>query len=157
VPTEIERKFLVRTADWKSLAVGKSSITQGYLSADANATVRIRIRDDDAFLTIKSGRSAMSRLEFEYAIPREDAEEMLRGIASKPCIRKTRHIVIHRSQRWEVDVFEDDNAGLVVAEIELAAEDETVFVPDWVSKEVTGEARYYNSSLISNPYKTWAV
>ena len=149
---EIERKFLVNTKLYKAADNGEY-IAQGYLSTKPDVTVRVRIKDKCGYLTVKSKNDGISRNEFEYEIPVTDASEILKMCKSK--ITKRRHIVEFKGNIWEVDIFEGDNAGLVVAEIELKSENETFEKPIWIGKEVSFDAKYYNSNLSKNPYKNW--
>ena len=151
--TEIERKFLVKTGEWRSGAAGRR-MQQGYLSTEPERTVRVRLDGERGWLTIKGRNVGASRPEFEYAIPPEDARQLL-TLCQPPLIDKTRYRIPHQGHTWEVDEFHGDNAGLIVAEVELTAEDEEVVLPGWVGADVTGDAAYYNSSLIQRPYRTW--
>lgn len=153
--TEIERKFLVRSDAWRAHVHHQQRLQQGYLASSARGSVRVRVGGDAAYLNVKGATVGASRLEFEYAVPLEDAQQMLRELCRRPIIEKTRYLVQHRDQRWEIDVFEGDNAGLVVAEIELETEDQTVALPDWAGEEVTDDVRYYNSSLAITPFSRW--
>lgn len=151
---EIERKFLVRNDSWKTL--GESvSMRQGYLSTHADRTVRVRIEGEKATLTIKGRSHGFSRGEWEYPIPLDEANALLNGLCERPLIEKTRTRVNHEGMVWEVDAFFGDNQGLVVAEIELESEAQTFALPDWIGEEVTGDVRYFNSSLLRNPYTSW--
>lgn len=153
---EIERKFLIRedTDDsWLKKAHGIPYV-QGYLSREPGRTVRIRIAGDKAYLTIKGEVQGISRAEFEYAIPVEDAHAML-PLCDGPLIDKTRHLIPHGGHVWEVDVFHGNNEGLIIAEIELEKETQEIPMPEWVGKEVTGDRRYYNSSLAVHPFMVW--
>ncbi|MCG2583087.1 CYTH domain-containing protein [Massilia sp. TS11] len=150
---EIERKFLVRGAAWRQLGQPVRMV-QGYLSSHKGRVVRVRIEGDQARLTIKGASHGATRGEWEYPIPVAEAEELL-AICEQPLIDKTRTRIAQGRHVWEVDEFFGANAGLVVAEIELASEDEAFDKPDWVGTEVTGEARYANASLIHHPYSTW--
>ncbi len=152
---EIERKFLVKHDGWRQHAAPGVFMSQGYLSGSQHSSVRVRVSGDQAFLNIKSATLGISRKEYEYAIPVTDAREMLRSLCEQPLIEKTRYHVAHGDHTWEVDVFGGDNAGLVVAEIELAHEDETFALPDWAGAEVSHDVRYYNVCLVKNPYKLW--
>jgi adenylate cyclase len=149
---EIERKFLVSGNGWRSSDA--VLIRQGYLNRDKARTVRVRTAGDRACLTVKGVSVGASRAEFEYEIPMADALELLR-LCDGPIIEKKRHIVVHDGMRWEIDEFFGDNAGLVVAEIELENADQDVALPEWIGKEVTEDPRYFNSSLAVTPYKTW--
>lgn len=151
---EIERKFLPRNDGWRAGAPGVR-YRQAYLSTEPQRTVRVRRAGDQAYLTIKGKSVGAARLEYEYPIPVQDADEMLDGLCLKPVIEKTRYRVEHGGLTWEVDEFEGVNAGLVIAEVELESEDQAVELPDWVGEEVTGDQRYYNASLIANPFSTW--
>jgi adenylate cyclase len=150
---EIERKFLVTGDGWRQ---GEGTrYSQGYLNRDAQRTVRVRIAGERAFLTVKGISKGATRSEFEYAIPTSDARQLLQ-LADGPVIEKIRRIVLHEGSRWEVDEFLGDNAGLVVAELELESEDQSYARPDWLGREVTDDARYYNSSLAAHPFKDWS-
>jgi adenylate cyclase len=154
VGVEIERKFLVAGEAWRSLGT-PVLLRQGYLNADPARTVRVRIEGQAAALTIKSRNIGATRGEWEYPIPVDEAAELLDRLCERPLIEKYRRRIEHQGHTWEVDEFLGENAGLVVAEIELGATDETFTLPDWAGKEVTGDARYYNSSLIRLPYLQW--
>jgi adenylate cyclase len=151
---EIERKFLVTGDGWREGAEG-TLYRQGYLAKDADRTVRVRVAGAKAYLTIKGRSKGASRAEYEYEIPMQDAEELL-DLCEGPLVEKTRHKIQHAGHTWEVDVFHGDNEGLVMAEVELEREDAHVEMPGWAGKEVSGDPRYYNSSLSQKPYKTWA-
>lgn len=152
---EIERKFLV-SGNFRDAVIRAERIVQGYLCAAPDKTVRVRIRAEKAFLTIKgaSDKAGLVRSEFEYEIPVADAEALL-TLCESGVIDKVRHLVPFEGHTWEVDVFHGCNEGLVVAEIELTSEDESFERPDWLGEEVTGENRYYNSMLSQHPYATW--
>ena len=150
---EIERKFLVQGVDWKQGA-SVTAMRQGYLSTDPERVVRVRVEGDKAALTIKGKSAGAVRGEWEYEIPKADAEELL-GLCQRPLIEKSRHRIEHGGMRWEIDEFRGDNAGLVVAEIELQSEDQAFEKPHWVAQEVTQDARYYNSNLLRHPFKDW--
>jgi adenylate cyclase len=154
--TEIERKFLLRDDTWKAGARGKP-YRQGYLSAAVERNVRVRIAGDDAWLTVKGRAHGLTRLEFEYPIPLADARRMLDELCLEPLIEKTRYVVVHSGLTWEIDEFAGDNAGLVVAEIELDDEAQEIELPPWVGREVTGDPRYLNSNLVEKPYRTWGT
>lgn len=151
---EIERKFLVRGDRWKSLGQGVL-LRQGYLSSSPERTVRIRIEGESAMLTIKGKSSGATRSEWEYAIPLADAQAFLDTLCERPIIEKKRYRIPFEGMVWEVDEFFGENAGLVVAEIELTAENQVFAKPDWIAEEVTQDPRYFNSSLIRNPYSRW--
>ncbi|MBA3498733.1 MAG: CYTH domain-containing protein [Myxococcota bacterium] len=150
---EIERKFLVDHT-WKPPGNG-TAFEQGYLSSVEERVVRVRIEGDKAKLTIKGKTKGVTRTELEYEVPVDDARVMLDGLCEKPVIVKRRHLVEHAGKKWEVDVFGGDNAGLVIAELELASEDEAFEKPDWVREEVSHDPRYYNSNLVKKPFKSW--
>jgi adenylate cyclase len=155
--TEIERKFIARPMDYATLGQGRQ-LRQGYLSRSADscdqATVRVRIDDNRATLTIKGKNSGITRAEFEYNIPLIDADELLQ-LCDGPLIEKTRYCIAYRGHTFEVDVFEGDNAGLIVAEVELQHADEHVELPAWIEREVSHDVRYYNSNLTTNPFRNW--
>ena len=153
---EIERKFLVSSDAWRRLGE-PVLLRQGYLSADPMRTVRVRIEGEQGVLTIKSKNEGASRGEWEYPIPLQDAEELLDRLCERPLVEKYRRRIDHQGFTWEVDEFLGENVGLVVAEIELPAEDAVFALPDWIGREVTGERRYYNSSLIRLPYSKWTT
>lgn len=152
---EIERKFLVK-GDFKPQASKAIRITQGYLSSIPERTVRVRVKGDKGFITIKGkgNESGASRFEWEKEIPVEDVRELLK-ICEPGVIDKTRYLVPIGQHTYEVDEFYGDNEGLVMAEVELDAENETFDKPQWLGEEVTGDTKYYNSMLMKNPYKTW--
>ena len=151
---EIERKFLVIGDAWRALAEGVV-YRQGYLSTDAKRTLRVRVAGPKGTLTVKGMTVGATRTEFEYEIPLSDAEAMLDALCIRPLIEKTRHRIEFDGLVWEVDVFAGDNHGLVVAEVELAREDQAFRLPDWIGEEVTDDPRYYNANLVAHPYKDW--
>ena len=151
---EIERKFLVRDDRWRTLAQGQR-LRQGYLSSHPDRVVRIRIEGEGALMTIKGRTTGATRGEWEYPIPLEDAAVFLQQLCEQPVIDKTRYRIAYRGMLWEVDEFHGDNAGLVVAEIELASEDQPFEKPDWIGEEVTHDSRYFNANLLHHPYKDW--
>mgnify|MGYP001127439935 CR=1 FL=1 len=161
---EIERKFLV-TGEFKSLVFAQSRIVQGYISSARGRTVRVRIRDDKGYLTIKgassasgtkgaSNESGTSRYEWEKELPLSEAEELMK-LCEPGIIDKTRYLVRSGKHIFEVDEFYGENEGLIVAEVELESEDEVFVKPGFIGEEVTGDIRYYNSQLMKKPYKTW--
>lgn len=154
MPTEIERKFLVVNDDWRVPGTG-TDFRQGYLSTEPGRSVRIRLAGDSAFITVKGISSGASRAEYEYAIPADDAAELLDNLCLSPLIEKTRYWVEHAGHTWEIDEFRGDNAGLVIAEVELDSEDQAVTLPHWAGREVTADTRYYNASLVTRPYCEW--
>ncbi|MCP3888539.1 MAG: CYTH domain-containing protein [Desulfobulbaceae bacterium] len=151
---EIEKKFLIKNDSWRSLGTGKE-YCQGYLSSEKGRTVRIRTIGDRGILTIKGASEGDSRLEFEYDIPLEEAKEMLEKLCQKPLITKTRYKIPYAQFIWEVDEFEGENKGLIFAEIELQFSGQPFEIPEWIGEEVTGDQRYYNANLVSNPYSNW--
>ncbi len=153
---EIERKFLVTNSAFKKEA-SPSLISQGYLNSDKNRTVRVRINANKAFITIKSKTVGISREEFEYEITVNDAEIMINNICEKPIIKKLRYLINFKGSIWEVDEFLEENQGLIVAEIELKAENEIFYKPQWIGKEVSDDPRYFNSSLIKLPFSKWIL
>jgi len=155
---EIERKFLVSGDAWRAQATAAAACTdirQGYLSLGPPVSVRVRIRAGQATLTIKRAMLDIAREEYEYPLPLADAEEFLERFCVGSIIEKTRHCVDMGGLCWEVDVFGGDNAGLIVAEIELEDADQSFERPPWLGAEVSGDARYLNSSLCVNPYSRW--
>ncbi|HUQ52529.1 MAG TPA: CYTH domain-containing protein [Gammaproteobacteria bacterium] len=154
MPREIERKFLLQNDDWRALAQRRVRMSQGYLASGGRVSVRIRIAGDVAHLNMKAGGLVASRAEYEYPVPVADARELL-ALADGPLIDKTRHFVEHGGFEWEVDEFHGDNSGLIVAELELAREDEPFPRPPWLAKEVTQLERYYNVRLVKHPYRAW--
>lgn len=151
---EIERKFLIDLQKLGKLENGLD-IKQGYIKTIDNTVVRVRVKGTKGFITIKGENVGASRLEFEYEISLEEANEMLEKVCSKPIIDKTRYEIKHDKHLWEIDVFYGDNVGLVVAEVEIQSEDEEVLLPSWIKEEVTGDIRYYNNQLMETPYKDW--
>lgn len=152
---EIERKFLV-TGEYKSQAVRSFRIVQGYLSSVSGRTVRIRIKGDKGFITVKgkSNESGVSRYEWEKEIPLKDAEQLLQ-LCEPGAIDKTRYEIPSGKHIFEVDEFYGENEGLTIAEVELESENESYVKPDWLGIEVTGDRRYYNSCLTKQPFKEW--
>ncbi len=151
---EIERKFLLSGDGWRQLGE-PVLLRQGYLCSDPERTVRVRIEGETGALTIKSKGSGVRRGEWEYPIPLPEARELLDTLCERPLVEKYRRRIEHAGFTWEVDEFLGENAGLVVAEIELPSEDTVFDRPDWIGQEVSGDKRYYNSSLIRFPYSQW--
>jgi len=151
---EIERKYLVRVDAWTPQGDG-THFKQGYLNSQKERVVRVRIEGTKAKLTIKGVTTGVTRSEFEYVIPVDDAAILLDQLCEKPLIDKHRHVEQHGGKSWEIDVFHGDNEGLVVAEIELGSEDEKLELPSWLGPEVSSDPRYFNSNLLKNPYSTW--
>jgi len=152
--TEIERKFLVHKELLPALTNGQH-LVQGYIPTAEKTAVRIRIKGQQAWLTIKGANQGASRLEFEYPIPLEDAETMLQELCTGGAIDKHRYEIEHQGLTWEVDVFAASNAGLIVAEVELDDEQQAVSLPAWAAEEVTHDVRYYNNQLLQNPVSDW--
>lgn len=150
---EIERKFLVKNNDWRKLGEAVHYM-QGYLVADPERTVRIRVAGHHAFITIKGPTDGISRMEFEYEIAVADATEMLH-LCPFPAVEKYRTKVIWKGKTWEIDEFKGENEGLIMAEIELLSPEEIFENPPWIGEEVTGDLRYFNSWLSRNPYRKW--
>jgi len=151
---EIERKYVVNKATWRPQNSG-THFKQGYLNSQKERVVRVRIEGDKAKLTIKGVTKGVTRSEFEYAIPTEEAAILLDNLCEQPLIDKHRHKEKHGGKLWEIDVFHGDNEGLVVAEIELASEGPKFELPTWAVEEVSSDPRYFNSNLLSNPYSKW--
>jgi adenylate cyclase len=154
VGTEIERKFLLKGDAWRAGAEG-TLYRQGYLNSIKERTVRIRTVGDEAFLTIKGITVGATRAEYEYPIPFDECNAMLDTLAEKPIIEKKRYKIKQGRLTWEIDEFFGENAGLIVAEVELASEDQKFDKPAWVGEEVTGDPRYFNSNLIKHPFTKW--
>lgn len=153
MPFEKERKFLVRQELLPRME-RSIPVIQTYLSTDPGRTVRVRIAGNNAYLTIKGAPTGITRPEFEYRIPAEDARELFRLAVSAP-VEKVRHEIHVGGKKWEIDVFEGMNKGLVLAEIELNREDEEFVLPEWAGQEVTGDWRYHNSWLSEHPFSEW--
>ncbi len=151
---EIERKFLVKEIPFQLVKYSKK-IRQGYIISNENQVIRVRKKDEEYFLTIKGNNIGISRLEFEYEIPKNDAKQLFKHFCKIGSIEKTRHYIENENHIWEVDEFHGNNQGLIVAEIELKKENEKFSIPYWVKKEVTSEEKYYNMNLTINPYKNW--
>ena len=151
---EIERKYLIDLEKLGTLENG-IRIKQGYLSINKESVVRVRIKNDKGYLTVKGSNNSISRLEFEYEIPFDEANEMLDNLCQKPVIDKSRYIVNYETNIWEIDIFYGDNEGLVVAEVELKDENEKINLPSWIKEEVSQDVRYFNSNLMKHPYKDW--
>ncbi len=152
---EIERKFLVGSDAWRAAAEPGRAIRQGYCETAPTLTLRIRIYGEEAFLTVKGSSLTAARSEFEYRIPVADAESMLAEFCRGRMVEKVRCLVPYAGKTWEVDVFSGDNAGLVLAEIELDAIDEAFDLPPWIGREVSSDRRYSNGALARFPYKKW--
>lgn len=154
---EIERKFLVNHSKWQQIEKPIGNLyRQGYLLTDPTKTIRVRQTTERAFLTIKGLSVGATRPEYEYEIPLNDAKELLDNFSTSE-LSKIRYEIMYDNKIWEVDEFLGDNAGLLVAEIELETEDEKFNLPSWIDQEVTGQDKYYNSNLTIEPYKNWEV
>ncbi|GAB4048882.1 CYTH domain-containing protein [Spirosoma litoris] len=151
---EIERKYLVKGEDWKQPENGQL-YRQGYLSSHPDRTVRVRTVGDKGYLTIKGRNVGASRPEYEYPIPYPDAEAMLNQLCEQPIIEKIRYRLVYSGLVWEIDEFRGENQGLVVAEVELSDEQQSVVLPAWVDREVTGDVIYYNANLRTHPFSQW--
>lgn len=150
---EIERKFLVKGDTWRR---GESTlIRQGYLNTDKKRTVRVRTKGDQGYLTIKGMTKGVTREEYEYEIPIEEANDMLESLCHRPLIEKRRYVVEQGGLIWEVDAFFGDNDGLLIAEVELESENQVFDKPPWIGAEVTDDARFFNVNLVNKPYSKW--
>lgn len=156
MPFEIERKFLIDHALLDRLHAGVR-IVQGYLPTEESCAVRSRIKGDKGYLTLKGDSIGLVRPEFEYEIPVAEARQIIDELCRGVVIDKTRYEHTENGHTWEIDVFHGDNDGLVVAELELASESEQVDLPEWIRQEVTEDARYYNSQLVRQPFRTWSA
>lgn len=152
---EVEHKFLLANDSWREEIDHSVHYKQGYLSSSPLSSVRVRISDSHAWLNIKSATIGTHRQEFEYEIPLDDANTILDQLCHKPLVEKMRHFVHHADHVWEIDEFMGDNAGLIVAEVELSQIGESFEKPAWIGAEVTHDLRYYNNNLTKNPYKNW--
>jgi CYTH domain-containing protein len=151
---EIERKFLVHPRKWSDLGAGLV-IRQGYLCASKQSSVRVRTYGDKAYVTIKGATADITRDEYEYEIPLDDANEILVNLSEHPPIEKMRYRIVFKGHTWEVDEFTGANRGLTVAEVELKDAKEQVELPDWIDREVSGDPRYFNSNLSIKPFSSW--
>jgi CYTH domain-containing protein len=151
---EIERKFLVTGKSWRDNAEGVF-YRQGYLSTEKERTVRVRTMGEKGFLTVKGISVGATRNEFEYAIPANEANQMLDELCLKPLIEKKRYKIPMGNLTWEIDEFHGENEGLILAEVELEGEHQKIDIPSWIGEEVTGDPRYFNSNLIAHPYSKW--
>jgi CYTH domain-containing protein len=150
---EIERKFLVTKNNWRN---GQGTMyRQGYLNSDENRNVRVRVIDHRGYLTVKGISQGATRVEYEYEIPKPDAEAMLDNLCERPLIIKKRFKIEFKGFVWEVDEFLGENQGLIIAELELESETQTFIKPEWIGVEVTGDPKYFNSNLIHRPYSKW--
>jgi CYTH domain-containing protein len=154
--TEIERKFLVKGEAWRSLG-SYEVYRQGYITTQNLATtVRVRLAGEQGYITIKGQMEGIARAEFEYAIPLEDAANLLDNLCDRPLIEKKRYKIPYQGLIWEVDEFMGENAGLIIAEVELTDAEQPLELPGWVSLEVTHDLRYYNANLVKYPYAAWS-
>ncbi len=152
---EIEHKFLLANDDWRESVSHSIRYRQGYLSSQPTSSIRVRTSNEQAWLNIKSATIGTHRHEYEYEIPLADADEILNELCRKPLIEKTRYFVQDNGHTWEIDEFDGDNQGLIVAEIELSEIGASFAKPSWLGEEVTDDLRYYNNNLSTNPYSTW--
>jgi adenylate cyclase len=150
---EIERKFLLASDDWRAAVRGRTLLRQGYLANNDRCSVRVRVAGGDAgWLCVKAMTPGLARAEYEYPLPLAEAQAMLDALCSRPLIEKWRHLVPWQGHDWEIDEFLGDNAGLVVAEVELERVDEVPQMPPWIGREVTHDVRFYNFSLVDLPW-----
>jgi adenylate cyclase len=152
---EIERKFRLCNEGWREQIASSTLLRQGYLANTARASVRVRLAGSEGWLSVKAMTPGLARAEYEAAIAATDASEMLDRLCEGPLIEKWRHIVVHAGSKWEIDEFLGENAGLVVAELELPSEDAGFSRPDWLGSEVTQDERYYNFRLSQHPWRHW--
>jgi adenylate cyclase len=155
MPTEIERKFRIANDAWRQQIRSSTLLRQGYLANTARASVRVRLAGDEGWLSVKAMTPGRARAEYEAAIPAEDANDMLQRLCQGPVIEKWRHIVIYDGHEWEIDEFLGENAGLLIAELELDSEHEEFASPPWLGDEVTHDERYYNFKLSEHPWRRW--
>lgn len=153
--TEIERKFLLRDDSWRAAVQGSVKMIQGYLANTERGSVRVRLAGDRATLNLKSMTLGVTRSEYDYAIPAADAQSILDSLCLRPLIEKTRHHVHWGGLLWEIDEFHGENAGLVVAELELSHAQQDFARPPWLGPEVSDDPRYYNVCLVEHPYRAW--
>lgn len=152
---EIERKFLIKSGGWRQHASEGICYRQGYLANNDKCSIRVRMGGNQAFLNLKSATLTVTRTEFDYAIPLKDAEVLLEHFCPRPHIEKIRYTVQFAGYTWEIDVFEGENKGLIIAEIELRDVNESFERPDWLGEEVSDDPRYYNVCLAKHPFKDW--
>lgn len=155
MPLEIERKFLLKSDAWRAQVDSTELLRQGYLSSGAACSIRVRVAGEKAWLNLKAKRSGMTRLEYEYPIPRVEADEILDQLCSGPRLEKYRHRIAMGELVWEIDEFLGSNAGLIVAELEVPSESTPFSRPAWLAEEVTDDERYYNFNLAQRPYTEW--
>jgi len=152
---EIERKFLVKGNEWRSLGTG-TLYRQGYITTHNGTTVRVRLAGSQGYLTFKGKSVGFSRAEYEYPIPAQDAQEMLDNLCDRPLIEKTRYKIDLAGVIWEVDEFWGENEGLIIAEVEIKDENQRVDLPDWIEQEVSNDSKYYNVHLFKHPFQQWS-
>jgi len=152
---EIERKFLLKNDSWRNHYSKKMELRQGYLSGSADCTVRVRVSDEEGWITVKGRFRNITRSEFEYLIPKADAENMLLEFAGENIVEKMRYFIDYKGNEWVVDEFFGRNRGLVLAELELKFEDVIYEKPAWLGEDVSNDYRYCNSNLSRNPYSSW--
>ena len=152
---EIERKFLVKYIPNEEIKFSHY-IRQGYIAKNQDTVIRVRQKENNYFITIKGNKVGISRFEFEYSIPKDDAKILFKKFCHNKVIEKTRHYIENKGHTWDLDVFHGENKGLIVAEIELDFEAQTFHVPNWVGCEVTDQVKYYNMNLLNKPFKNWA-
>lgn len=151
---EIEKKFLLKNEDWKKQCTKGVKIKQGYLNSHTERTVRVRLSDGKGKITIKGKTENITRKEFEYQIPYKEALSLIQ-LCETPIIEKTRFKVKLGNLTWEIDQFGGENVGLIIAEVELKSENQILNIPSWIGQEVSKDSKYYNSSLLTYPYKNW--
>lgn len=151
---EIERKFLLKNDEWRKLTKGVL-YRQGYLSTAPERTVRVRVVGEKAYFTVKGLTKGLTRVEFEYEIPLEDANQLLDELCQRPIIEKLRHKLDFAGFTWEIDEYLGENQGLTIAEVELDSENQAFELPSWVGKDVSDEPKYYNANLVANPFSKW--
>ena len=156
MPKEIERKFLVIGDEWRDRTSSQQTIRQGYLCAERERSVRVRVAGDRAWITVKGATRGMTRAEFEYPIPYDDAVEMIETLCLPHVIEKFRYKIEVLGNSWEIDEFLGVNVGLIVAEVELESESQLLSLPAWIGEEVTSDPHYYNANLVGNPYSEWS-
>lgn len=152
---EIERKFLLKNDSWRESCIKKTQLRQGYLSSSAGCTVRVRVSDEEGWITVKGRTRGIARSEFEYLIPKNDAENMLLEFAGDNVVEKTRYFVEYKGVQWMIDEFSGRNLGLFLAEIELESEEAVFEKPEWLGEDISNDYRYSNSNLSRNPYLNW--
>ncbi len=156
VALEIERRFLVRNDEWRRGADIGREICEGYLTGSSNSSVRIRIGADQPSITVEGAATGIIRQEFEYPVPATDAEQMIDQLCTGCMVRKCRYRLFFDLDLWEIDVYQGDNQGLVLAEIELRSAGQTILRPDWLGDEVSSDPRYFSVRLATTPWRRWA-